>query len=502
MKVVFRHITITLIGLFFAGVSAQTPKKDLSRGVYLLLNKPFQIEAMGFPHRFDDRTNTTKKIQWDLVTYKTSNYTSHIVGIWNLDWWPKGAGDLPWSKLSQVDVNNKPIPLNDTELNKFDNIVRIQWEDDNLHPALPKIVEIAKGWFEKHLKNPDYDEIVLSIDLPPYGYTPIQLDYMLGVLQPDLIMWNRYPQEWDSTLHFRQIEYGWYAMLIYNRNIAQLGNDRTGTKPVPHGAYTQAFRNGYANAMPHSRMYYNNFLSLLFGAKYLSTFLYTSWPAWNAEEHPIDNRDPNLDPDASGLVSTLFEHQYPFRPTAEFHVQKEINRQVSNIGKAMVRLQTSDVRFIRATNIEANVQIDPFAGGIYEWDYGTRPDALLTNVSVKRTEFSKTQDVWVGWFKPVHHTIDGSGTTNENYFMVVNGCWDINEISTEQTIRLDFDFGSDNSINSLLRISRLTGEIEVVPLTLKTGNTYCLDLVLNGGRGDLFKYNNGTSFLLLEKNKL
>lgn len=503
MRVAFFTILIICIASSLVNdVVAQTLESDLSRGSYLLLQKPFQIEAMGFPHRYDDNTNTTKKMQWDLEMYKTSNYTSHLVSVWNLDWWPIGSGDLPWSKVIQANADGFPVPFTPTERSKFNNIVRMQWEDDNLHPALPKMVQKAKDWFQDCLGNPDYKDIVLSIDLPPYGYSSEQLDEMLMALKPDLIMWNRYPQNWSKELHYRQIEYGWYAMQLYNRNVAQLGNDRMGDKPVPHGAYTQAFRNGYADAMPHSRMYYNNFLSLLFGAKYLSTFLYTSWPVWNAEEHNINNRDPNLNPENSGLVSTLFNSKYPFEPTPEFYVQKEINRQVSNIGDAFLRLQSSDIRFIRATNVESVVQKMPFAGGFYEWEYGNRPDAALTNISVTRPGFSKTQDVWVGWFKPIHETIDGTGTMNENYFMIVNGCWDRNDVSSKQVIRLDFDFGTNEHINSLIRISRLTGKIEKVPLIRKTGNTYCLDLVLNGGEGELFKYNNGNSFLGLENRGL
>jgi hypothetical protein len=497
----YNNILLLLLFLLADNILAQTPKNDLSRGNYLLLNRPFQIEAMGFPHRFDDETNTTKKIQWDLETYKISNYTSHIVGVWNLDWWPIGAGHLPWSRLLQADVNGNPIPLNNTELSEIDNLVRIQWEDDNLHPAVPKMVAIAKTWFEEYHADPVYDNVILSIDLPPYNYSTEQLNYMLRVLDPDLIMWNRYPWQWSDKLHFRQIEYGWYAMLIYNSGLAKLGNDRTGKKPVPHGAYTQAWRNGKAELMPHSFMYYNNFNSLLFGAKYLSTFLYSSFPLWRSGPWGATGGDPNLKTVTRGLESTLFDPKYPFAPTKEFYIQKEINRQVSNIGKALLKLQSTEQRFIRATNIEAPVQISPFARGVYDWNQGIRPDKKLTNVTVKRTGFANSQDVWIGWFNPLHKSFDGTGTTNEDYFMVVNGCWDTNGISTEQTICLYFDFGVDDSINSLLKISRDTGLIEEVPLTLITGNTYCLDLILDGGEGDLFKYNNGVSFLLLENSK-
>ena len=505
MNVIYRHKNIVLIVLFFTvDILAQTPKDDLSRGSYLILaHGKLEVEALGFPFRYDDATNTTKKMQWDLDTFTNdSNYTSHIIDHFTLESWPVGAGDIPWSMIQKINRDT----LSPWEARDFHNAVRVQFEDDNLNPSdvdHPGLIALAKTWFEERLADPLYKDKILSIDLPPWyagsvPYTPAELDYMLGVLDPDLIMWNTYPQAWSDIYTFRQTEYGWYDSLIRNRNIAQLGNDRTGTKPVPHGAFTQAFRNGYANAMPHSRMYYNNFNSLLFGAKYLSTFLYTSFPWWHFQAKPIGERDPLVDPDASGIVSTLFDDKYPFAPTAEFYVQAEINRQVSNIGKALIRLQTSDVRFIRATNIEHGVQSAGFYQGVYDWDYGTRPDTILTDITVTRTGFAETQDVWVGYFKPVHHTIDGSGTADENYFMVVNGCWDTNGTSTKQTIRLDFDFGGDTSINSLLRISRLTGEIEVVPLTLTTGNTYYLDLVLDGGEGDLFKYNNGISFLLLE----
>ena len=38
--------------------------------------------------------------------------------------------------------------------------------------------------------------------------------------------------------------------------------------------------------------------------------------------------------------------------------------------------------------------------------------------------------------------------------------------------------------------------IQVEPLTLITGNTYCLDLVLDRGEGDLFKYYNAVPFVV------
>ena len=79
--------------------------------------------------------------------------------------------------------------------------------------------------------------------------------------------------------------------------------------------------------------------------------------------------------------------------------------------------------------------------------------------------------------------------------MVVNGYCDDNIELGEQVIRLDFDFGADATTNSLLKISRDTGLIETVPLTLISGNSYYLDYTFDGGEGDLFKYNSRVPFV-------
>src|SRR6185369_3473388 len=62
-----------------------------------------------------------------------------------------------------------------------------------------------------------------------------------------------------------------------------------------------------------------------------------------------------------------------------------------------------------------------------------------------------------------------------------------------QTIRLTFNFGS-TGIHNLQRLSRDTGQVELVPLIYEGGSTYHLDLTLDGGTGDLFKYNDGIPF--------
>ena len=69
---------------------------------------------------------------------------------------------------------------------------------------------------------------------------------------------------------------------------------------------------------------------------------------------------------------------------------------------------------------------------------------------------------------------------------------------------LDFDFGV-TGINSLLRLNRNTGLVDMIDTSYSDGgNTvftslgngkYQLQLKLDGGTGDLFKYNDGTAFV-------
>src|SRR4051812_33321361 len=75
---------------------------------------------------------------------------------------------------------------------------------------------------------------------------------------------------------------------------------------------------------------------------------------------------------------------------------------------------------------------------------------------------------------------------------------------TRQQMTLNFDFGI-TGINSLLRLNRNTGTVDVINtgysdggntiLTSLGNGKYQLQLTLDGGTGDLFKYNDGTPFV-------
>jgi hypothetical protein len=118
---------------------------------------------------------------------------------------------------------------------------------------------------------------------------------------------------------------------------------------------------------------------------------------------------------------------------------------------------------------------DPYLRGYTVENIGSKNDKLRG-------------DVLIGWFKP----LEGDPPPNEIYMMVTNGLTDRNAAgpSCRQRITLNFHF-KDSGIKSIQRLSRATGKVEDVPLKAieKDPGRYVMTLELDGGTGDLFKFN-------------
>ncbi len=472
-KLVLLSLAIVICNMNNA--DGQNPKQDLSKGNYLLMQKRFQIEAWSYPNFV---VNGVLEDRFNPSFYATSNFTSFGLTNSVLEDYPAEVQNKPWSRIEEVHHG-----LSVFENTKINTLFRLQFEDDNLNPTNTELVQSANLWFHNKRNNPAFDKTILSLDLPFSNYGSEfagQLKNMVSLLRPDLIMFNRYPWQKSDLYNPVKLLYGWYGMLIYYRNIALKGYDGTGNTPIPFGAYTQTWL-AYKNTPPsYSQLRLNNFGSLAFGAKVLSAFVYNDYPG-----------------DAANPFKTiLFKNELP---TQQFYQQAEINRQIINLGPALLQLQTSDIRFIHRKSTSV------FPGGT---DISTlkwveiakpRPDPYLNDVIAKRVEprNGENGDLIVGYFKPIHKSLDGTNTTKENYFMIVNGLYGDDSISTTQNIRLHFNFGTVSTINSILRINRLTGKVEVLPLIKEStlGNKYYFDLLLNGGEGDLFKYNDGVPFV-------
>jgi len=479
---------VVLIGLAIMicsinNADGQTPQQDLSKGNYLLMQKPFQIEAWSFPNYFVEGAWTSG---FKAEHYISSKFTSFLnaksypgLSYTSLLNFPAEVREMTWSKLI---IND--LPIDATEIAHIDNLYRLQYEDDNLVPSNVDLINRADAWFSNKRSDAMFSNTILSVDLPFVGWLPDQVDplkAMVKRLQPDLILFNYYPWlfsfiDYSNTIQ-RPYLHNWYGRHILYRNMAL--SVRDDGKAIPFGAFTQtytsiAYQNYSAQTITPSvsQMRLNYFGSLAFGAKILSAFVYNDYPS----------SPPLFQSILNGQTNPLLIQQ------------AIINEQITRLGPALLQLQTSDVRFIPRTTSDPGWALPQL-----KWNNAgiNRPDPYLVDVSASRGENPQNGDVLVGYFKPVHKSLDGTNTTNENYFMIVNGLYGNDSESTTQNIHLNFDFGTTSTINSLLRLNRLTGNIEVLSLIKESpaGNNYYFDLVLNGGEGDLFKYNDGVPFV-------
>jgi hypothetical protein len=328
--------------------------------------------------------------------------------------------------------------------------------------------------------------IQASRDSSAFGFSATQLKDYMADCKPDLLEAWSYP--------FNGVNPGGSPTTLYSglekyRVTALAGNDLTGNRPIPTGFYTQLFIDDFGNgfySLSESEIRLNNFALWTFGFKKLIHFIYH----WRGAHLP----------------AVIFDGADTESPNAKFDQIAETSRQSLNLGPALVRLISTDLRMVRGRHNPGAVANDlpsyevttsGVSVNMSTWSAGADPyitGLTVTNLSGKNDGLDG--DVFVGYFKPLADEFTNAGHENDIYFMVLNGLSDSasTPAQTQQQIRLDFDFGG-SGITSLQRLSRDTGLVETVNLVSDGGSLYHLDLLLEGGTGDLFKFNNGGTFV-------
>lgn len=89
--------------------------------------------------------------------------------------------------------------------------------------------------------------------------------------------------------------------------------------------------------------------------------------------------------------------------------------------------------------------------------------------------------------------------TGQKYFMVVNLVHgkDMSKVDGVRTIRLTFDKG----VASVERLNRLTGRVETLKTMATQSGSRFLNVQLEGGTGDLFKWSNGNAWALRPRSR-
>lgn len=415
---------------------------------------------------------------------------------WNQSRWEESNLNTPCLKLADESMmlgappgdKNWGIwgtPPDSTQELYADTLVLMQYSDES-DLADETVFNTTVDMMQEYRE--DYPQAISFIDL--HG-SQVRFYTITGDLarfmaegEPDMVVMNDYLFNGTTTYVKGGTPSELYTSMAILREATLAGHDGAGTRPIPAGQFIQAVTHpegllGYVIAESEMNLYI--FSSLAFGFKTLTLFRYSPTSASPAGIGDID--------------TVLFVEPGFDNPTPLFYSTADAMGQAMNLGPALVRLLSTDLRLVPGRLPGGTTVGVPSQLGT--WDASADP--YITSITAENlgsTNNGNEGSVLVGYFTPLDESFDGPGFTGEQYFMVVNSLSgaSASEDATQQRITLSFDF-QDSGITQLLKVSRDTGDLEAVPLQSEGGSVYTLELELDGGMGDLFKFDTGAPFV-------
>lgn len=280
---------------------------------------------------------------------------------------------------------------------------------------------------------------------PNYTYNDY-LNDMVSIIKPDVLAYDLYPFNTDGTTHPQYLK---NLMAVRTTALAS---------GIPYWGWQQSFGTSLGTSTSRrpseSDNRFNVYTHLTAG--------YTGLLYWTYDYY-------------GGTGNGLIDINGT--PTALYHAAAQSNAETSRLGQSLRFLQSVDVRFVPGRNSPLN-QENQTPQGLIAWGRGDGNDPHIVSVSV---DFSDPANKGVGKDGLIGFFTDDAG---QQYFMLTNLNHGENLSATAAT--LGFKISFDSTIDSLLRLNRVTGEQELVALT-----NHQLIWDLPGGTGDLFKYNTG-----------
>jgi hypothetical protein len=489
-----RHLTISLILVALLGIAltpqihAQTghpylaPEQfpwedlsDLTRGHRLHILYGLQLSGWCDPEGVGEHNGV-----WNPARWVESNLTTPT---WNGGYAPDFVGTAPgnanWGHWGRSVVDATLYP---DEQAYLDTLVLLQYRDESKldDPAIfDENVEIM------HRYQQELPHAISFIDL--HG-SQVMLYSFFGQLanfmsqgRPDMLVMNDYLFNGTNTYVTGGTPISLWTSMAFLRSACLAGYSGTGADPIPAGQFLQTCTDsGNSHIITESELNLYVFSSLAYGFKTLIAYRYADSPSVTVSSVLLSGTGYN-------------------NPTPAFYYFADAIAQARNLGPALVRLQSTNIAAVPGyyNNFGSKSPIPVDTNYTPLWNASLDPYTTGVTVQNLGSENSGYEgSVLFGYFRPLDESFDGAGYENEQYFMVVNSLSSVtaDEAACRQRIQLNFDFG-DSGITELLRVSRATGELEVVPLQHLGGTQYRLDFELGGGMGDLFKFDTGAPFV-------
>jgi len=443
----------------------------LDRGHRILIERGFQVQALVLDEN-----------SFNVQQFRDANFTT--ANFWTRDLAPTflaPAPGLPWGRWTDDSGGLDFLTPAEQPYSRTFTSLQVGDEQNLVGQTLTDAAALMAQ--QKAL----YSDTLIYTNQYGSQMSFSSLQNYMQVAQPDMLSLDTY--QFKGTLEGGSPTDLYRDMEIY-RDLGLLGNDGTGSAPIPTSLYTQTFYGlGLSNwdrPVSTSEANLNQFAALAFGNKMTHAFIYDTDPA---------TFGPN------GFIPMMFNSGGDGNPNTSFLNQMTtLNGQSRKLGPALTRLISTGTFMEMGQHKQSGItKNNSQPSGVPGWSAAADPgflDTLVANNLNPGVNNDLAGDVIVSYFKPLDESFDGIAATGEKYFMVVNGLSDENQTpsGTRQQVQLEFDFGV-SGITSLQRLNKGTGQVEVVPLVPLGGSRYQLDLVLNGGEGDLFKYNTGAPFV-------
>src|SRR3954463_3881669 len=459
----------TLVGIF--GPIGHAQIATLDKGHQLLVDNGLQIwgldQCAGCSFNYNGLAN--------------ANFNG-VVWSWNVDNAPHPkltslSSGQKWGKWQDPNISPASA-LDATETSKSADLLALQVGDEQ-QSDLENPNGVTNAWFQAAHSGNYFQNQLLYVNSFYVGSDAAYANFIASA-KPDAISFDSYP--FDSP----------YGNIIYPHNwLAKAGQFRRqalssylgigSNAPRPYGMYLQT----YASSSEGTRdpgdveMRWQQFTAWTMGFTFVDAFT------------------------VSGS-SSLFNGGDMNSPTQPRYSQfAETARQGRNLGPALTHLISYGYGPSIVVGKDAAGTPNPVPGDWLPFNKSNAPpnqqyltSVAATNIGTKNN--GQPGDVYIGFFNPLLTSYgDPTGTA---YFMVMNALGPyLNDPTATvadcmQRIALDFDF-TGSTITSLQRLRRSDGQVEIVPLTHLTGNQYRLTFDLEGGTGDLFKYNDGSPFV-------
>ena len=496
------------------GGSASAKEKlppTLSKGHRILIENGLQIQGMASA---DD--------PFHLETYAALNYSA-------INWFnnsnPKLMGPPPgvpwarWLQPKEVPPPAKEMPPSANERPYAGKFIALSLGDE---PDLnnPAVRDKYVKWFNEAAKT--HPNQILYINNFGGQVKDAELADFIARGKPDMISWDVYPFKFAGANNPQRVQpegacpFNWYADLRRYRAHS------LGAK-IPFAIYRQTYHSETEGVRDpsDSELRQLTFAALAFNAKYITDFTYNTGASSLFDKTKGGDNAPN------DLYRKL----------------QAINHEARNLGKALVRLtpiddvpgspHTTSIVILRGKHKDGKT-----GRPVHNWTNGAPDDGVLGYTGFARDaaspdytdwEFGRNDpylsgpfndtgvtnlgkfndglpgDVFLSWFKPLDDALvepkshpAATQATSQLYLMVTNGLADMDGDASQTKQRIKLNFGSGKTkfpYDHLQKIDRQTGKVVNVPLKKLSEDVRQLDLTLEGGTSELFKFPTGAPFI-------